>query len=196
MSVSMPQDLTSSDFPIVTFDKVRYADTDRQGHVNNALFATFLETGRVELLYNSEKPLMSVSGEFVIASLNLSFLGEIQWPGEVKIGTYISRVGNSSIHIRQALFQKSHCVAKAETVVVHDPQSSTALRGYPNPVGTVHSAITSNGRSHTKTPPNRHEDSLGAVLTQQTSGQYSYIRGKYPVCHRDSGAPGRRIDQL
>jgi acyl-CoA thioester hydrolase len=30
------------DFPFQTFDKVRYADTDRQGHVNNAAFATFL----------------------------------------------------------------------------------------------------------------------------------------------------------
>lgn len=29
------------DFPFQTFDKVRYADTDRQGHVNNAAFATF-----------------------------------------------------------------------------------------------------------------------------------------------------------
>lgn len=26
-------------FPFQTFDKVRYADTDRQGHVNNAAFA-------------------------------------------------------------------------------------------------------------------------------------------------------------
>jgi acyl-CoA thioester hydrolase len=36
-------------YPSVTYDKVRYADTDRQGHVNNAVFATFLETGRVEI---------------------------------------------------------------------------------------------------------------------------------------------------
>ncbi len=40
------------DFPVVTTDKLRYCDTDRQGHVNNAVFLTFLETGRVELLYN------------------------------------------------------------------------------------------------------------------------------------------------
>ena len=33
-------------FPLRTRDKLRYADTDRQGHVNNAVFATFLETGR------------------------------------------------------------------------------------------------------------------------------------------------------
>ena len=33
--------------PLRTFDKLRYADTDRQGHINNAVFATFLDTGRL-----------------------------------------------------------------------------------------------------------------------------------------------------
>ena len=41
--------LTLHDFPIQAFDKLRYADTDRQGHVNNANFSTFLETGRVSV---------------------------------------------------------------------------------------------------------------------------------------------------
>lgn len=36
------------DFPRRTFDKVRYADTDRQGHVNNTAFSSFFETGRVD----------------------------------------------------------------------------------------------------------------------------------------------------
>jgi acyl-CoA thioester hydrolase len=34
------------DFAVYSVDKLRYGDTDRQGHVNNAVFATFLETGR------------------------------------------------------------------------------------------------------------------------------------------------------
>ena len=35
----------------------RYGDTDRQGHVNNAAFATFCETGRVLFLYpDAEHP--------------------------------------------------------------------------------------------------------------------------------------------
>lgn len=107
-----------SDCPIVTFDKIRYADTDRQGHVNNAVFSTFFETGRVEVLYDPNQPLMSAGGEFVIASLNVAFKGEIHWPGDVKIGTYIRKLGTSSIHIGQVLFQDQRCVAEAETVVV------------------------------------------------------------------------------
>lgn len=107
-----------ADFPVVTFDKIRYADTDRQGHVNNAVFATFLETGRVELLYDRRRPLTSDGGEFVIVSLGLSFTGEIHWPGEVQIGTCIRKIGKSSIDIGQVLFQDDRRVAEAETVVV------------------------------------------------------------------------------
>ena len=82
--------LTPAECPVVTSDKIRYADTDRQGHVNNAAFATFCETGRVEILYYPAHPLTSDGGEFVIVSLNLVFKDEIQWPGEVTIGTYVT----------------------------------------------------------------------------------------------------------
>ena len=96
--------LKLNDFPLKTFDKVRYADTDRQGHVNNATFATFLETGRVEVLYNPEYPLLSKGSSFVIASLKLDFLREIRWPGQVDTGTGILKIGNSSIKMLQKLF--------------------------------------------------------------------------------------------
>jgi len=82
---------TPSECPIVTSDKIRYANTDRQGYINNAVFATFCETGRVEVLYDPDRPLTSTDGEFVIASLNLAFRGELHWPGEVTIGTYLRK---------------------------------------------------------------------------------------------------------
>jgi len=110
--------LSLSDFPLKTEDKIRYADTDRQGHVNNAVFSTFFETGRVEFLYNPENLLLSENGSFVIASLQVSFLAEIRWPGTVQIGTGIRSAGTSSLRLYQQLFQNGICVASAETVIV------------------------------------------------------------------------------
>jgi acyl-CoA thioester hydrolase len=105
-------------FPLLTFDKIRYADTDRQGHVNNAHFSSFLETGRVEILYNPAWPILAPEASFVIASLKLAFLHEITWPGEVQIGTGVQKIGNSSVTLFQQLFQEGQCVARAETVIV------------------------------------------------------------------------------
>jgi acyl-CoA thioester hydrolase len=113
-------------YPRHSTDKLRYADTDRQGHVNNAIFSTFLETGRVELLYDPVHPLSDDGCEFVIAKLTLEFRGEIQWPGSVQIGTGVQRVGSSSMTLEQMVEQDGTCVAYAETVIVQINRTTRA----------------------------------------------------------------------
>ena len=115
----MNTELKLTDFKIVTSDKIRYADTDRQGHVNNSVFNQFLETGRVEVIYNPSQPLHSENGSFVIAKLSIEFLAEVNWPGNVLIGSRIQKVGNSSFVLEQGIFQNDLIVAFAETVIVH-----------------------------------------------------------------------------
>jgi acyl-CoA thioester hydrolase len=113
------------DLPIHSHDKVRYGDTDRQGHVNNAVFASFLETGRVELLYDAAHPMVDAGAECVIAKLVLEYRGEIQWPGHVQVGTGVLRIGTSSMTLVQVAEQEGRVVATAETVIV---QIDTATR--------------------------------------------------------------------
>lgn len=103
-------------FPFRSRDKLRYGDTDRQGHVNNAVFATFLETGRVELMVR--EALADEGASFVIARLELDFLSEVNWPGEVETGTAVSEVGRSSFKLFQRVFQAGVAVAEAVTVIV------------------------------------------------------------------------------
>jgi len=116
------------DFPLRTFDKLRYGDTDRQGHVNNAVFATLLETGRVEMAYPGERPLMDPGCSFVIARLELDFLGEMMWPGRVDIGTRVQSIGRSSVRMEQALFQNDRLVAWAESVLVQVDETTHKSR--------------------------------------------------------------------
>ena len=106
------------DFGFISSEKLRYRDTDRQGHVNNAVFSTFLETGRVELLFTGGADLAGPDYGFVLAHLTLDFRKEAIWPGEVKIGTRIVTIGRSSLRFEQAVFQHGDCVATAETIVV------------------------------------------------------------------------------
>ncbi len=110
--------LTLDDFSLTSFDKVRYGDTDMQGHVNNAVFSTYLETGRVEFLCHPDNNMLTANTSVVIASLNLKLLAEIHWPGKVDIGTRVIRVGNSSLSLQQGIFQNGKCNAIADTVIV------------------------------------------------------------------------------
>jgi len=112
-------------------DVLRYRDTDRQGHVNNAVFVTFLESGRVAILYDPGKPLAPEGASFVIARLALDFISEIRWPNDVEIGTTVTRLGTSSVTLGQGLFVDKRCVAVAETVIVLMDEQTRKSRPLP-----------------------------------------------------------------
>lgn len=105
------------EFPLKNYDKLRYRDTDQQGHVNNAVFATFFETGRTELLYIND-PLHDKEATFVIAKIELNYIAEVKWPGTVEVGTRVTKIGKSSIGLFQGLYQDNILVATADTVIV------------------------------------------------------------------------------
>ncbi len=114
----MHDDLSAADFPLTTTDKLRYSDTDRQGHINNAVFATFFETGRVEIISQIERHAEVTDREFVLARITIDYLQEVHWPGTVTIGSRISRVGTSSLTVEQVIVVDETVCARAESVMV------------------------------------------------------------------------------
>jgi acyl-CoA thioester hydrolase len=124
------------DFPHRTVETIRFGDLDRQNHVNNAVFATFFESGRVIILNGEDYGLAVPGTSFVLARLSIDFLGEIRWPGEVDIGTAIAAVGNSSLQVEQALFVNGVCVATAENTLVMVDKASRK----PRPFAPEHAA--------------------------------------------------------
>ncbi len=98
--------------------EIRYADLDRQGHVNNAVFATYSEIGRVAFLYDPVQPLAPEGCSFVVARLTIDFRAELFWPGRVEIGTGILRVGRTSFTLGQSFQAGGRCVATTEGVIV------------------------------------------------------------------------------
>ena len=107
-----------TDYPSWVVEKLRYNDTDRQGHVNNAVFATMLEAGRVSFLYNPADPIVEPGGSFVIARLELDFKNEMNWPGNVEIGTRVKKVGSSSCVLEQVIMQGDTVAGHAVTIMV------------------------------------------------------------------------------
>jgi acyl-CoA thioester hydrolase len=114
MSILVPQ---LTDFSVTTVEKLRFADTDLQGHITNTVFAACCQNARMELLCDSKRVPIPRGTQFVIAKLVLEFRAEMHWPGTVEIGTRVERVGRSSATLAQALFVKEGCVAIAESIV-------------------------------------------------------------------------------
>ena len=105
-------------FKTWTFDKLRFADTDLNGHVNNAAFATFCESGRVAFLYDDKDPWAPPGHAFVVVRLAIDFRAELFYPGIVDIGTRVTRIGRSSFTMGQGVFRDALCAATAESICV------------------------------------------------------------------------------
>lgn len=101
-----------------TYDKLRFSDTDLVGHVNNAVFATFFETGRVSFLYDEAEPYAPPGADFVVVRLVIDFRAELRYPGTVDIGTRVIRIGRTSFTMGQGVFRNERCYASGEATCV------------------------------------------------------------------------------
>jgi acyl-CoA thioester hydrolase len=121
-------------FPGRTHDIIRFGDLDPQGHVNNTVFATFFETGRVAFLREPGNALSPPGTTSVLARLDINFLMELHWPGTVEIGTGIAAIGRSSFTFLQAIFHEGACVATAHATMVMINAATRKARPLPDDV--------------------------------------------------------------
>jgi acyl-CoA thioester hydrolase len=106
------------DYPHRVTDIVRYADLDPQGHVNNAVFATYFETGRVALFRLPDLSIGVPDATFVLVRSETDFLRELRWPGTVEIGSAIAAFGRSSFTVAQVVFRDGACIAAGRAIMV------------------------------------------------------------------------------
>ena len=126
-----------NDYLHVRQENVRYGDTDRQGHVNNAVFSTFFECSRTSILYDPSRNLITPDREFVIVKFEVEYLAELGWPGTVDIGTRVVRLGRSSIVCEQAIFQNGVCAAISSNVMVMIDVVTRKSAALPDEVAVV-----------------------------------------------------------
>lgn len=107
-----------------TTHRLRFNDTDRLGHVNNAVFAVMLEQGRSELAFIIGLPIGASDQSLVIVRLELDFVREMGWPGEVRVESEVARIGGRSFTMRQRLIHQNELCARALTVLVIMDQAS------------------------------------------------------------------------
>lgn len=119
------------DFPIRVPDIIRFADMDRQGHVNNAVYPTYFETGRVPYIYDPEHGLQVEGCTTVLARIEIDFMKELRWPGTVEIGTGVAEIRRSSYVYAQAIFHEGECAARARSTMVLIDRATRKARPLP-----------------------------------------------------------------
>ncbi len=105
--------------------QLRFSDADGLGHVNNAVFATLAELGRVDMLGRSSLPRPSL----ILARLAIDYRSQVKLTDDCRIDSWVVAVGNSSFTVRQELHASGRLAAEFEAVVVcFDYQAQRPVR--------------------------------------------------------------------
>lgn len=108
---------------------IRWRDIDNYGHVNNAVYLSYLEECRdrlVEALFGADE-----AWDFVLAHVGIDFRNELtQADGDVIVRCEVAGFGQSSIRTRERVEKLDGTLAaEAEAVIV--PRASDAQGSRP-----------------------------------------------------------------
>lgn len=95
-----------SEFRHVVEVPVRWGDMDAFGHVNNAQFFRYLESGRVAYLEEVLQIPLTTSESVILADIQCSFRQQLHYPTTVEVATRIARIGKSSLQLVCVIYRK------------------------------------------------------------------------------------------
>ena len=98
----------------VTPVQLRFNDTDMFGHVNNAVYATWVEIARIAFMRGLTPP----SGDLILARIELDFLRQILFGQTVEVRTGVARIGRTSVTLDQQVTVDGEPAAQVGSVVV------------------------------------------------------------------------------
>lgn len=125
-------------FEFETDVAVRYGDLDTYGHVNNAVYATFLEEARVDYLrevVGGDVADVTGAGEglgIVLATLELDFQHSLGPSDSVSVAVRVPRLGESSFPFEYEVREDGTTLATGETTVVVFDRGSRESRPIPD----------------------------------------------------------------
>lgn len=110
---------------------VRFRDLDPLNHVNNAVYASYLEEARTEYI-ERVLGIEIADNRFVIANLEIDYVRPITLGDDPAISLRIRRLGTSSCTMEYEFRVDGEVAAKAETTLVHIDPDSTKPEPFPD----------------------------------------------------------------
>jgi acyl-CoA thioester hydrolase len=117
-------------FAFVHPDSVRFRDLDGMGHVNNAVFMTYMETARLAYFQSlglGQNPLR----ELILARAEVDFRTPIELGEQVEVGVRPGRVGTKSFDLEQQVRADGRIAAEGRFVLVAYDYTSASSRELP-----------------------------------------------------------------
>jgi acyl-CoA thioester hydrolase len=107
-----------SAYKLWTKEHVRFADIDRNGHVNHAVFLSYFETSRVATTRNPAVGLLEPGENFNVVRVEVDYKAELRFPNDFEVGLRAIKYGRTSFRLGQAVFNGDQCCCTEEVVLV------------------------------------------------------------------------------
>ena len=108
------------EFTWIQRERVRFRDCDAMGHVNNAVYSTYLEQARIGILDGLEP--------FILARVEIDFRAELRAGEDVEVRSRCSHVGTKSFELEHQIWTDDRLVADAKSVLVgYDYQAGASV---------------------------------------------------------------------
>lgn len=95
-----------SDYPMHYDLKTRWRDLDAFGHVNNAVYASYIESARGMLFKKWNLPFDGKGKSLTVAAISINYLKQLKHPTSLIIGQRIIKIGNKSFEVESSIFNK------------------------------------------------------------------------------------------
>lgn len=118
-------------YPFTTTVPVRYRDLDPMGHVNNAVYATYLEEARVAYFRSVLGVELDVV-DTVVASLSIEYERPITLGDELTVEVSVPTVGTTSVPTAYELRVDEQVVATGTVVQVLYDREAAAPKPIPD----------------------------------------------------------------
>ena len=109
-------------YPWIQRERVRFRDVDAMGHVNNAVYSTYLEQARIGILGGLEP--------FILARVEIDFRAPLHDGAEVEVRSRCPHVGTKSFELQHEIWSSDRLVAEAKSVLVgydYERQQSVSI---------------------------------------------------------------------
>jgi acyl-CoA thioester hydrolase len=117
-------------FDFVHRESVRFRDLDAMGHVNNAVFMTYMEAARIaylEALGAGHHPLQWL----ILARAEVDFRSPIAMGETIEVGVRTSRIGRKSFDLEEEVRADGRLAAEGRFVLVAYDYETSSSRELP-----------------------------------------------------------------
>ena len=99
---------------------MRFRDIDGMGHVNNAVYLSYVELARTQFYMQVAKKRSLEEIDFILAHVDIDFDSQAVWGDQIQVAVWPSKIGSSSFTLSYEISEtkSGRVFARAKSVLV------------------------------------------------------------------------------